>query len=149
MPRLDLDKALSISLVVAIVAVLGCLGYLIATPRSGEKFTEFYILGTQGMAENYPQQVILGANVDVIIGVVNHEHQPASYCVEITINGVSSKEVDIGTLAHQQKWEEEISFVAQPLGERQKVEFWLYKDNEVEPYLQDPLRLYIDVRQSD
>ena len=146
---LKLNKALFISLVVAIVAALGCLVYLIATPSPGEKFTEFYILGPEGKAENYPQQVMLGTNIDVIIGVVNHEHQPARYRVEITINGVRSKEVDIGTLAHQQKWEKEISFVAQPAGEKQKVEFWLYRDNEVEPYHQDPLRLYIDVRQSD
>ena len=146
---LKLNKALFILLVVAIVAALGCLGYLIATPSPGKKFTEFYILGSEGKAENYPQQVILGANVDVIIGVVNHEYQPARYRVEITINGVRSKEVDIGTLAHQQKWEKEISFVAQPAGEKQKVEFWLYRDNEVEPYHQDPLRLDIDVRQSD
>jgi len=145
MPRLD--KALSISLAVAILAALGYLGYLIATPNPGKKFTEFYILGPEGKAENYPQQVILGANVDVIIGVVNHEYQPARYRVEITINGVRSKEVDVGTLAHQQKWKKEISFVAQPLGEKQKVEFWLYKDNEVEPYLQD--QLIFDVRQPD
>lgn len=144
-----LDKALFISLVVAIVVALGCLGYIIATPNPGEKFTEFYILDPEGKAENYPQQVILGANVDIIIGVVNHEYQSASYRVEITINGVRSKEVDIGTLAHQQKQEKEISFIAQPAGEKQGVEFWLYKDNEVEPYLQDPLRLYIDVKQSD
>lgn len=145
-----LDKALSISLVVAILAALGWFGYLIATPSPGEKFTEFYILCREGKAENYPQQVTLGANVDVIIGVVNHEHQPATYRVEVTTNDVRIKGVDIGTLAHEQKWEKEISFfVAQSLGDKQKVEFWLYKDNQVEPYLKDPLRLYIDVRQPD
>jgi uncharacterized membrane protein len=147
MPRLD--KALSISLVVAIVVALGYLGYLIATPQQNEKFTEFYILGSEGKAENYPQQVILGANVDVIIGVVNHEYQPAAYHVEITINGLRNKEIDIGTLAHEQKWEEEVSFVAQSAGDKQEVDFWLYRDNQVEPYLQDPIRLYIDVRQPD
>jgi uncharacterized membrane protein len=147
MPKLD--KALSISLVVVILIALGYLGYLIATPKPGEKFTEFYILGPEGKAENYPQQVILGTNVEVIIGVVNHEYQPAAYRVEITINGDKSKEVDIGTLAHEQKWEQKVSFVAQTPGDRQKVEFWLYRDNGVEPYLQDPLRLYIDVRQPD
>jgi len=147
MPRLN--KALSIALVVAIVVALGWLGYLIATPKPGEKFTEFYILGSQGKAENYPQQVIAGANVDVIIGVVNHEYQPTTYRVEITINGVRNKEVDIGTMAHQQKWEGEVNFVAQTPGDKQKVEFWLYRDNEAEPYLQDPLRLYIDVRPPD
>jgi len=143
MPRLD--KALFLSLVVAIVAALGGIVYLVATPQPSEKFTEFYILGPEGKAGNYPQQVILGANVDVIIGVVNHEYQPASYRVEITIYGVRNKEIDIGTLAHEQKWEQEISFVAHSVGDRQKVEFRLYKDNKVEPYLQ--LDIDIDVRQ--
>ncbi len=147
MPKLG--KALFISLVVAIVVALSGIVYFVVTPQQNEKFTEFYILGSEGKAENYPQQVMLGANVDVIMGVVNHEHQPARYRVEITINGVRSEEVDIGTLAHEQKWEKEISFVAQPPGDKQKVEFWLYKDNKVEPSLQDPLRLYVDIRPSD
>ena len=144
MPRWD--KALSISLVVAILAALGGIVYFAITPQPSEKFTEFYILGPQGKADNYPQQVVLGANVDVIIGVVNHEYQPATYHIRITINGVRNKEIDIGTLAQEQKWEQKISFVAQSPGDKQKVEFWLYKDNGVEPYIKDPLRLYIDVR---
>ena len=147
MPRLN--KTLSISLVVALLAALGGIVYLAITPQTSEKFTEFYLLGSQGKAENYPQQVALGANVDVIIGVINHEYQPAIYRVKITINGVRNKEISVGTLAHEQKWEQGVSFVAQTPGDKQKVEFWLYKDNEVEPYLQDPLRLYIDVRQPD
>jgi uncharacterized membrane protein len=140
------DKALSISLVVAILAALGGIVYFAITPQPSEKFTEFYILGPQGKADNYPQQVVLGANVDVIIGVVNHEYQPATYHIRITINGVRNKEIDIGTLAQEQKWEQKISFVAQSPGDKQKVEFWLYRDNGVEPYIKDPLRLYIDVR---
>jgi uncharacterized membrane protein len=147
MPKLD--KALSIALVVAILAALGGIVYFVTTPQPGEKFSEFYILGLGGKAEDYPQQVILGADVDVIIGVVNHEYQPAAYRVGITINGVSNKEINVGILAHGQKWEQEISFVAQSAGDKQKVEFWLYKDNQAEPYLKDPLRFYIDVRQPD
>ena len=144
-----LDKVLSISLVVTIAAALASIGYLMSTPKPGDKFTEFYILDTEGKAENYPKQVILGASVDVIVGVVNHEYHPEKYQLEITINGVRNKEVDIGTLAHQQTWQKEISFVVLQEGRRQAVEFWLYKDNEVEPYLEDPLRLYIDVIKLD
>ena len=144
-----MNKTLSVFLIIAILAALGGIVYFVATPQQNEKFSEFYVLGLGGKAENYPRQVILGANVDVIIGVVNHEYQPATYRVEITINGVRNKEINVGTLAHQQKWEREVSFVAQSPGDKQKVEFWLYKDNEVEPYLKDPLRLYIDVRQPD
>lgn len=142
-----LDRALSISLVVVIVAALGCLGYVIATPKPGEKFTEFYILNIEGKAENYPQQVILGEPVDIVIGVVNREYQPASYRVGITIDGVENSQVDIGTLAHEEKREKRVSFIPQVAGEKRKVEFHLYKNGEDEPYFEDPLHLYIDVYQ--
>lgn len=143
---LRLDKVLFILLAVAIAATCIGIGYLMSATKPEDKFTEFYILGPEGKAENYPQQATVGANVDVVAGVVNHEYRPVKYRIEITINGDSGEKVDTGTLAHQQKWQDEISFVIQQPGENQKVEFWLYKDDEVEPYLQDPLRLYINAR---
>jgi uncharacterized membrane protein len=146
---LRLDKALFIALVVVILAALGGIIYLAAVPQPDEKFTEFYILGSQGKAADYPQQVMPGEEVELTVGVVNHEYQPAAYRVEITINGTSSEEINVGTLAHEQKWERAVSFVAPSAGDNQTVEFWLYKDNQLEPYLEDPLRLYIDVRQPD
>ncbi|MFH0847395.1 MAG: DUF1616 domain-containing protein [Chloroflexota bacterium] len=140
-----LEKLLSVALAIAILVALGWIGYLTATPNPNEKFTEFYILGPEGKAENYPEQALLSSDVYVTVGVVNREYQPATYRVMITVSGVKSEEIAIGTLAHEQKWERQISFVAQSVGNRQEVEFWLYKDDKVEPYLQDPLRLYIDV----
>jgi len=140
-----LDKALSVFLIVAIVATLGFIIYMVATPQKGEKFTEFYILSTEGRAQNYPKQVILGKPIDILIGVVNHEYKPTSYRVEIKINGIKASEVNIGTLANGGKWEEIISFTPQFAGERQRIDFYLYKNGEDEPYLKDPLRLYINV----
>jgi len=146
--RTNLDKALSISLAVVILAALGCLGYVITTPKQGEKFTEFYILNVEGKAEDYPQQVILGESVDIVIGVANHEYQPASYLVRITIDGVENCQVDIGKLAHEEKRENKASFVPQPAGQKRKVEFHLYKNGEDEPYFEEPLHLYVDVTQT-
>ena len=142
----NLDKGLSIGLAVAIVAALGCLGYVIANPKQGEKFTEFYILGPEGKAENYPQQVMLGEEAKVILGIVNHEHQPLSYRVEIKINGVKNKEIGTGILAHEEKWEQVVGFTPEEVGVKQKVEFWLYKDDALQPYLEQPLHLYINVK---
>ena len=82
-----LDKALSVSLIVAILAAIGCLGYVIATPKQGEKFTEFYILSVEGKADGYPHDAIAGQPVYLIMGIVNHEYQPVSYRVEINTNG--------------------------------------------------------------
>jgi len=144
----NLDKGLSIGLAVAIVAALGCLGYVIANPKQGEKFTEFYILGPEGKAENYPQQVMVGEEAKVILGIVNHEHQPLSYRVEIKINGVKNKEIGTGILAHEEKWEQVVGFTPEEVGVKQKVEFWLYKDDALQPHLEQPLHLYINVNNS-
>ncbi len=139
------NKALAIFLIVAIAATVGSIIYLEVTPQKSEKFTEFYILGTEGKAQDYPKQVILGKPVEILIGVVNHEYKPTSYQIKIKIGGIEATEVNIGTLADGEKWEEIISFTPQSAGERQTIDFYLYKNGEDTPYLKDPLRLYIDV----
>jgi uncharacterized membrane protein len=140
-----LYKALTIFLIVAIVATLGFIIYIVATPQKGEKFTEFYILGAEGKAQDYPKQVILGEPVDIVVGVVNHEYKPTSYRVEIKINSIKANEVNIGTLANGGKWEEKVNFTPQVIGKGQRVDFYLYKNGGDEPYLKEPLRLFIDV----
>ena len=46
----SVDKILSIILIAAILGVVGTLGYAIAIPKVGERFTEFYVLGLEGKA---------------------------------------------------------------------------------------------------
>jgi uncharacterized membrane protein len=145
------DKVLSMVLVVAILGAIGTLGYAIAKPKAGEKFTEFYILGPDGKAENYPTELKVGEEGDVIVGIVNHEQENASYRVEVWIDGEQAK-VRIGgedrdeisvELENEEKWEQEVGFVPQKAGEKQKVEFVLYKDGE--PYFKEPPYLWVDV----
>lgn len=142
----NLDKALSIGLIVAIVAALGCLSYVIASPMRGERFTEFYILGPEGKAVNYPGELAVGEEARLILGIVSHEYQPTSYRVEIRMNGGKDKEIYTGVLAYEEKWEREVSFILNKAGPNQKVEFWLYKGGETQPCLEKPLHLYIDVK---
>jgi uncharacterized membrane protein len=148
------DKVLSVVLVVAIAGAIGTLGYAIATPKVGEKFTEFYILGPEGKAENYPTQLKVGEEGRVIVGIVNREQQRASYRVEVWIDGEKTKlwvngeeRDDIAVeLENEEEWEQEIGFVPQKAAEKQKVEFVLYKDGEV--YFEDPPHLWVDVGES-
>jgi uncharacterized membrane protein len=140
-----LNKALFIFLAVAIVVTSGFIIYMAVTPQKAEKFTEFYILNAEGKAEDYPEQAIVDSPVDIRIGVVNHEYQPATYRIDIMMDGTEVGQANIGTLANQQKWEANVSFTPQAVGQRQMVDFILYKNGETEPYLKDPLRLYIDV----
>jgi len=78
-----LDKALTIILALSIILSVSILIYLIATPRIGERFTEFYLLGPNGTADNYPADLTTNENATVIIGIANHENKPMMYTVEI------------------------------------------------------------------
>ena len=78
-----LDKLLNIILVVFIVIILVLLVYVIFIPKTGEQFTDFYILGPSGIAEDYPTYLIAGENTSVILGIVNHEGQTINYTIEI------------------------------------------------------------------
>jgi uncharacterized membrane protein len=139
------NKGLFIFLVVAIVATIGGIIYLAVTPKPGDRFTEFYILGTGGKASSYPKEVTLGSSAEVIVGIVNREGQAASYQVKLTIDGVENSKLDVGMLADSQKWEQKVSFTPQKAGQGQKIEFYLYKDGSDKPHIKDPLRLFINV----
>ncbi|HCP60766.1 MAG TPA: hypothetical protein DIT43_04380 [Dehalococcoidia bacterium] len=137
------DKVLSVVLVVAILGALGTLGYVIAAPKVGERFTEFYILGMEGKAADYPRELAVGERAEVIVGIVNHEDEVVSYRVEVRIGGVGNDELGPVVLEYEQEWEGAVSFAPDKAGDNQKVEFVLYKGEEVEPYLM--LHLWIDV----
>ena len=67
-----------------------------------------------------------------------------NYRVEVMINKVVNNDIRKITLEHDEKWEQVVSFTPQEAGEEQRVEFVLYREGEVDPWL-DPLNLWIDV----
>lgn len=78
-----LDKALTLILAASIIIAASLLIYVIITPKTGEKFTEFYLLGPEGIADNYPRNLTTNETANIIIGVVNHEYRTINYTVEI------------------------------------------------------------------
>lgn len=138
------DKVLSAVLVIAILGAFGMLGYVIAMPKTGEKFTEFYILGEEGKAADYPEELGVGQEGRVILGIINNEYETMDYRVEVRIDGVINNEIGPVVLEHDEKWEEEVSFIPQIAGGKQEVEFLLYKNGQSEPCF-EPLRLRINV----
>lgn len=130
-----LDSSLSVILVLSIIVAISTLVYVVATPKVGERFTEFYILGPGGMAQDYPNELTVGEEVKLIIGIVNHESVNTSYQVRIEIDGEQIEETRPVTLTNEQKWEESVTFALTKTGDEQKVEFLLYRNNESESYL--------------
>jgi len=123
--------------------------YVIVTPKQGEKFTEFYILGPEGMADDYPTDMTVGDEGEVIIGVVNHEYTSITYWLEVKLNETVIGEEKL-RLEHNETWEEPFLVEANRKGEDQKVEFLRYRDQDHnesdetwEPYRS--LHLWVDV----
>jgi uncharacterized membrane protein len=135
---------LSVVLIGTVLGVTGALGYSIATFYKGESFTEFYILGIGGNTEEYPKEIRVGEEAQVIVGIVNHEGEQQSYQAEVRINGVTKSRVGPIALAIGQSWEDVLGFVSDSVGDNQKVEFLLFKGEETEPCL-EPLRLWVNV----
>jgi uncharacterized membrane protein len=138
-----IDKVLSILLVISIVAALLALVFVISTPKQGERFTEFYILGEGGKAADYPTDLILGDVAVVRVGVVNHEFESANYTLKVALEN-STLISDSLTLHHNGTWMEDVSFVPGKKGTALKLEFLLYKNDGLEPYRD--LHLWVDVR---
>jgi uncharacterized membrane protein len=167
------EKSMVAALAIAIIAAIGVLIYVIAVPRMGEQFSEFYILGGNGKAENYPSEFYLTGgqvaavsydsastptaanNGEVTLGIVNREQQQTVYTVKMSINGQpadifysGNRAARLGPieLAPDGKFEEKIGFTPQTIGEKQKVEFFLYKDGSDVPG--NTLHLWINVKPS-
>jgi uncharacterized membrane protein len=140
-------RILTITMIVAIVVVLGGLAYILTKPKSAETFTEFYLLNEAGKASGYPQSVTLGDSFNIIVGVVSHERESAIYRVQIVTDGVNDVWVDFGVLAQGEKLEKEVSIRPQVAGSKKKVEFYLYQSDKGQDKLfyAEPLLIYIEV----
>lgn len=121
--------------------------YAAVTLRAGEKFTEFYALGTEGTAANYPSKLQLGQTAEVTLGVANHERQDASYRLEIRIGGEIVRTMDPINLADGEKWEGKVSFEPKSAGQEQRVDLWLYKAQETKFYRE--LHFSLDVGEAE
>jgi uncharacterized membrane protein len=136
--KTPLDKALTIILIISILLSICTLAYVIMVPKQGEKFTEFYILGPDGKADNYPTRYVLGDQRPVIVGVVNHEYRNVTYDLLIALNdsvSVTNLYSERLTLGDNQTWEKRIDVKPDRAGTNMKMEFLLYIDgNMTAPY---------------
>ncbi|MEM2925126.1 MAG: DUF1616 domain-containing protein [Methanocellales archaeon] len=137
-----LNKILTIILLIALLGCIAATIYIIITPKIGERFTEFYILGEKGKAADYPTSLKINETGRVIVGIVNHEYCNVNYTLILSIDGeeISRREIK---LDHNQTWMELIEFQIQESG-RKKLEFLLYREyNYTAPYRN--LHLWINV----
>lgn len=132
--------ALALALSVSAIA----LGAMIASsPAPG---TEFYLLGTTGLAEAYPRSARTGEAMIVTAGVVNREARAASFVA--TIVDQEDEATPLGQtpmieLASGAHWVGQLTFVPRTAGKDRQILFYLKRAGDAAPYRE--LRLWLDV----
>lgn len=147
------DRAGRVLSGVAILAVLTMTASaiaILAADRPGERFTEFYMLGADGLAESYPREARVGEEIGVTLGVRNHERGPRTYRVEMWVtdpgNGGQRERVAQDgpyTLEVGSAREWPVSWTMPWAGDNQVVELLLFDGDGTEPYRS--LRLWLNV----
>ena len=140
-----LDKGLSVALGASVVVAGGALAYVVLTPRLGETFTEFYILGPSGNVSGYPTDLNVAQPGSVIVGIANHESLSVNYTIRVDLVGMRiiynatsgyNETVEVNrttwstfnvTLAESQNWTQRYTFRISATG-LWKVQFLLFRD---------------------
>ena len=107
--------------------------------------TEFYVLGAQGLAEDYPREVATGEAMQVTLGIRNNDSRPATYRVEVRSGDTPIAQLASVEVAAGQLWEQPLSYTLTQAGDDQQVDLLLFRANETHPHRW--LRLWINVRE--
>jgi uncharacterized membrane protein len=120
------DSALSMFLLLSILALSVTTAYVIMATGSQEKFTELYILGPDGKTGDYPADFYTGYSQPVTAYVVNHEHTDMDYNLTVFLDDGQSRTPlyqEQFTLGHNQTWDRLINLMPETIGNHQKLEF--------------------------
>lgn len=142
------NKLISIILLVCIIISIVALVNAYIAPNKGEKFTEFYILGVDGKANNYTTRLTLGQPNNVMVGVANHEGSRTNYTIDIRLNGISvisPTSIKSFSLNDSATWQSNVTYIPNVLNNTQKLEVLLFKDQNFNTSYRD-LHLWVDVR---
>jgi uncharacterized membrane protein len=128
----------------------GLATWVFLTPIADQSATEFYILGSKGLVEDYPYQVGLSDEVRVNVGITNREKNQLNYHFEVWVTddlNVGRRErlmkSDSFLLRPGEKFEQTVSWHMPWVGDDQKVELLLFNNNASKPSRQ--LRMWINV----
>ena len=106
--------------------------------------TEFYVLGSEGLAESYPRTARAGQPISVTIGIVNRERGPAEYHLVVTDGAAILGTAGPVTLAAGERLELPCTFVPIATGRDREITIALHTPGSAEPYRR--LRLWLDVQ---
>ncbi len=142
-----LNRVLTAIVLVVFVASLLATGYIaVNPPQSTDPYTEFYLLGSEGNASDYPTQLEPGESGTVTVGVTNYEGETTDYQIRIVDTNASGDGVlatRSPTITAGETWETNVTFSIDEPG-RHRVRFLLYK-SEISDEPDLTTRLWVNV----
>lgn len=143
-PETRADQLLNVVLVVSLLLAVSSVAYAVAVPKSGESFSEFYLLteneSSDLTASNYPSNFSVGESKPLVVGITNNEHQSETYDVVVQLQRVRTTNNSTKVLAHEsienfrtqlatnETWTQKHSVTPTMSGTRLRLVYLLYKD---------------------
>jgi len=144
LPESRIERALTLVLLVVLAVSVAGVVYVSVTPtQTADPYTEFYVVGTEGNASDYPTNLTVGETGEFVVGITNHEHGAMDYAVVATLGDrqVGNRSIRV---ANEDTWEDTVSFTARESGEY-RLRILLYKGGSIEGEPDDFLRLWVTV----
>jgi uncharacterized membrane protein len=132
-------------LVLAMLILVGLVsaGAILLLPGPAESFTEFYVLGPDELAQDFPLDTAAGQAVTVTAGVTNREGVPGIYRIEVQDAGRVIGQAAPFPLEAGETTEQSLTFTPISTGENVRLDLYLYRDGDDSPYR--TLRLWLRV----
>lgn len=140
MDKTKLDRLLTVVTIVVLLLSIFTIAYFVMMPDKGEEYTEFYILGPDGMADNYSYKYVLGDEKTVIVGIMNHEQRNMTYDLAVSLynqNNSTTEKLysEQMALSDGDEWEKAVNVTPAMTGINMKMEFLLYANGNMSaPY---------------
>ena len=121
--------------------------WIFLVPSKAEFMTEFYMLGKEGLAEDYPREVMVGEAITITMGITNREGNTSTYSIKVLLDNQMIKQTGPITLENQITWEGRMEFALPEAGDDQQVLFILDREGQDSPYR--TLKLWLNVQPAD
>lgn len=146
-PESKAEKSLMAILALFFLILIGTGAYVVLVPQEKDPYTEFYLLGANGMANNYTTQYIQGESGNYTIGIANHEYKTMNYTMEVRLDNKSlplPENLQHISLADNTTLNQPLKITPPFEGKNMKLEFLLFNETEKNVPYKD-LHLWINV----
>lgn len=122
---------------VVALAMMTALVAVVATallPKPGNLLTEFYVVGSTGQAERYPQQLALDQETSLSVGIINHEGTTVTYHAEARQDDTLIGELPPVQLDDGERLETLLTLAPVATGDDVRITLVLFREDVTDPY---------------